>query len=381
MARSVADEAAVLLGPEDAAFDRLPSEPSGALEALRRLARAEARGRLGHALLVAGPRGSGKRWCAVRLAQLTACPAAVGSGDEPSLPCLACSDCRKAEAGLDPDVFLLEPGKDPKTRRQRAEIAVDQVRHLQERLSFRGAGRRRIAIVDPADRLSLVAQEALLKTLEEPPAAVTLVLLTARPSSLKPTVRSRCHVVRVAAPSRRALAQVVGEVTGTTPASARLAAALSGGDLRRALELDADAAAEEWLSAARSLYELLGRRGEARARDLAQEAVPRRGGEDGGSRESVTAWLDLLERIVRDVMIAGATPHEKHAESLLHAEGSKAARSLAERLPPAAAARALDEVQRARDDLARHLSPRLVLTSLLLELHVLGIRLAGPGGR
>ena len=71
----------------------------------------------------------------------------------------------------------------------------DALAELPERLSFRASGGRRFVIIDPADRLSIVAQEAVLKTLEEPPEGVVLALLTTRASFLKPTVRSRSRSV------------------------------------------------------------------------------------------------------------------------------------------------------------------------------------------
>ena len=134
-----------LIEPEDAAFDRLSVEPSSAHANLALLAAAHERGRLSHALLLTGPRGSGKRWCAVRLAQLLVCERAGGGGGgrgglfaeaEPeaaAAPCLQCGPCSRTERGLDPDVFLLEPPWDDKKGEMKGEIPVEQVRRLQER--------------------------------------------------------------------------------------------------------------------------------------------------------------------------------------------------------------------------------------------------------
>jgi DNA polymerase-3 subunit delta' len=369
-----------LLSAADAAFDALPDEAGTAPDALRRLAVALARGRLSHALLVAGPRGCGKRHVAVRLAQLTACDARAAD-PEILRPCRECPPCRRVERGLDPDVMLLEPPWDKRRQEARTEILVEQVRDLQERLTFRSTGRRRFVIVAPADRLSPVAEEALLKTLEEPPAGVVLALLTTRPSRLKPTVRSRCQLTRVAAPSAGTAARVLQELRGLSADEARRTAALAGGDLRRALDLDFARAGEEWLHLGRRLYEVLGARGASRCRDLAQEVVPKRG-EEGSGRGEVADWLDLLERVVRDVMVAGEQARDRSAaplgSRLVNPGAETASRALAARLPPDAAARALEEVQRARDDLALHLSQKLVLTHLLLALHGLA-RPVGAG--
>lgn len=352
-----------LLQEEDLAFDLLPA---GERERrpLGTLARTLARGRLSHALLLAGPPGSGKRHAAVRLAQLLACER---PGDEG--PCRACGPCRRTEEGLDPEIQELVPPVDPKTGQPKGEIPVERVRALQERLSFRSSGTRRFAIVDPADRLSLVAQEAVLKTLEEPPDGVTLVLLTTRPASLKPTVRSRCQLVRFAAPSAEAVAAVL-IARGRPEEEARLAAALSGGDLRRALALDAAEAAEEWLELGRRLYEVLGARGESRARDLALELAPQGGG--GAAQAEIAARLDLLERVLRDVMLAGeqaGEPDDVLARRLTHPGGVSAVRALSKRLASPAAARGLEAIAQARGDLQLRMNAKVVLTGLLLELN------------
>lgn len=355
----------MLLQPEDSAFERLAREPSSARDNFSRLAAARERGRLPHALLLAGPRGSGKRWCAVRLAQLLSCERPDSRAGS-ATPCLACGPCTRAERGLDPDVGILELPWDEKKGETKGEIPVEQVRRLQERLAFRASGIRRFVIVDPADRLSGVAQEAILKTLEEPPEGVTIALLTTRASFLKPTVRSRSQFLRFAAPSRAALAAFLSAERGMDGAAATLAAALSGGDVRRAQRLDAAEESEGWVTLARRLYEVLGSRGESHARDLAVAAAALR----EGGRDEVAAWLDLVEAIVRDAMIAGAAAPDSPLQ-LVHPGGEKAAVSIARRLHPDAAAEALEAIHVARDDFALNLGAKVVLTWLLLRFHAL----------
>jgi len=278
----------------------------------------------------------------------------------------------RTDRGLDPDVMLLEPPWDDKKGERKGEIPVGDVRRVQEQLSFRAAGRRRVVVIDPADRLSIVAQEALLKTLEEPPAGVTLLLLTSRASFLKPTIRSRAPLLRVVPPSREAIAAMLVRRKGLDPAQADLAARLSAGDVREALSLDAAEVAESWVSLARTLYEILGPKGERRARDLALQVAPSKG-EEGGGREDIAAFLALLERILRDALIAGSS--DGCAESrLLNPSASKAASAIAARLPRDAAARAVALVDVARDDFALNMSVKVVLTHLLLSLH--GLRSA-----
>jgi DNA polymerase III delta' subunit len=369
-----------LLREADAAFDDLPADAASGLHHLRQVAAALGRGRLHHAHLIHGPAGSGKRHLAVRMAQLLACGRPRDAG-----PCRACPACRRVERGLDPDTLVLEPVQDERTGRQRDEITIEQVRRLQDSLSYRAAGRQRCVILDPADRLSLVAQEAILKTLEEPPGGVTILLVTARPSALKPTVRSRCQALRLAAPREDAIAAVVMSRAGRTAEEASVAAALSSRDLRRALGLDPAVAAEQWLDLARKLYEVLGARGESRARDLALQLAPKKPRADDAPEDAsddedlgVPGWLDLLERILRDVTVAGAlveggapTRSALPVFSRCHPSGEKALRALVTRLPADRAAEGIFAVAAARADLQLRMNAKVVLTHLFLTLHEL----------
>jgi DNA polymerase-3 subunit delta' len=352
-----------LLLEEDLAFDALPADERER-RPLSTLGQAFARGRLSHALLLAGPTGSGRRHAAVRLAQLLSCEAPHAGG-----PCRECDSCARVDRGLDPDVHVLVPPVDPKTGLLKGEIPVERVRALQEKLSFRSTGTRRFVLIDPADKLSLVSQEAVLKTLEEPPDGVTIALVSARPNALKPTVRSRCQLVRFATPRAESVAAVL-ESRGRSAEEAALAAALAGGDLRRALSIEAEEAAELWLEIGRRLYELLGARGESRARDLALDLVPQ--GSGGAADAELESRLGLVERVLRDVMLAGGRAQDSDellATRLTHPGGVKAVRALAQRLPPEAAARSLELIAIARSDLQLRMNKKVVLTGLLLDLH------------
>jgi DNA polymerase-3 subunit delta' len=100
--------------------------------------------------------------------------------------CGECASCRRIARGVHPDVLVVEPGDS-------GSIRIEQVRDVIDRSAYRPfEGRRRVVVVDQADALVPAAQNALLKTLEEPPSSSVFVLVTARPDALLPTVRSRC---------------------------------------------------------------------------------------------------------------------------------------------------------------------------------------------
>ena len=165
--------------------------------ALEYLTRAHERGRLGHAYLISGPPGSGKRGLASDLSNLVA---SAKSNDVFSSP--------------PPGVFLAEP--ESKSRR----IVIDQVRALEHALHMRSSnGHRKVAIIADADRLQPQAANAFLKTLEEPPNDSLLILLSAMPEVLPDTILSRCVAVPLAAEEERTLSdeeteliQLLGQV-------------------------------------------------------------------------------------------------------------------------------------------------------------------------
>jgi DNA polymerase-3 subunit delta' len=182
-------------------------------------------GRLWHACIIAGPRGSGKRTFARFLAV-----AAVCIGKKP--PCGKCEGCVKAEKDIHPDIERMRrlPGK--------KEIVVDQIRSLRASLFTRAnEAPRRVAIIEEADLMNENAQNALLKVLEEPPSSVLLVLLSENESELLPTIRSRCVLLRME-PLREE--QMIREIKRRYPdipdRDAKTAANMAGGILGRALE-------------------------------------------------------------------------------------------------------------------------------------------------
>lgn len=180
------------------------------------------RERLPHALLLHGPRGVGKLELAERVAQLLLCEHA----DPAARPCDKCDACRWYLAGNHPDFRRIEPeaiaklppameeegeeggaGEAParRTKQPSLFIRIEQIRELADFLnvgSHRGA--LRIALVHPAEDLYPNAANALLKSLEEPPAGAVFILVSHRPARLLPTIRSRCVALPVPVPPREA---------------------------------------------------------------------------------------------------------------------------------------------------------------------------------
>jgi DNA polymerase-3 subunit delta' len=169
-------------------------------------------GRLPHALLLGGPRGIGKATLAFRLARFVL--AGAGEGDGAGLdmfgaptvaaPGLAVSPdsgvFRRVAAGGHADLLTVERAFDPRRKRLRTEIVVDDIREIGAFLHLTPAeGGWRVVIVDGADAMNRNAANALLKILEEPPRRTLLILVAHSPGELLPTIRSRCRLLPLAA--------------------------------------------------------------------------------------------------------------------------------------------------------------------------------------
>jgi DNA polymerase-3 subunit delta' len=169
----------------------------------------------------------GKRKVAIAVAQALNCvsPRTGKAFDS----CGACPACTRIARGVHPDVLVVQPGES-------GSIKVDQVRDVVDRAMYRPFdGKRRVVIVDDADALVPSAQNALLKTLEEPPSSSVFMLVTSRPDLLLPTVISRCPRLRFRALDDADVVAVL-EGMGTSETDARAAAVSADGSIARALE-------------------------------------------------------------------------------------------------------------------------------------------------
>jgi DNA polymerase III subunit delta' len=216
-------------------WDRVRGQ-SRAIDYLRQSAAA---GRLAHALLFAGPSGVGKGLTARLLATALFCER---SSDSALDACGECRSCRLMAAGTHPDFLsvALPEGK--------SELPIELlVGSLENRgreglchdLSLRPMlARRRVAVIDDADRMSPEGANAILKTLEEPPAYAIIILLAADLGKILPTIRSRCQTVRFdPLPTADVAELVLAQGWTENPDQAQTAAALSGGSLAVAEQL------------------------------------------------------------------------------------------------------------------------------------------------
>jgi DNA polymerase III subunit delta' len=208
------------------------------------LAQAARAGRLHHGLLLTGSRGVGKATLAWRLAR-----ALLTAGPDGPNDALTAGSSHPGNALINqlshPDLLLIRRPWDEKTKKFKTEIPADDIRRVGQFFGRHAAmGGWRIAIVDAADDMSTAAENALLKTLEEPPPRALLILIAHAPGALLPTTRSRCRKVALKPLTAADMALAMDSLgQGTAPDARALVTALAEGSPGRALALGESGAA------------------------------------------------------------------------------------------------------------------------------------------
>lgn len=338
--------------------------------ALALLRGALASGRLPHALLFHGPEGVGKATVARRLAMALLCEAGGGEG------CGRCSACLRVERGLHPGFLVVgrlpvrrsgaglagpETAEDGEVAEAgdeavvlRKEILVGQIREMGEHAALAPReGRGRLFLVDPADRMSPAAQNALLKTLEEPAGRSVFVLVTARPRLLLPTIRSRCVAVAFAPLRAGELADALAR-RGIPGEEARARAELAGGRPGLALRLDVGAVLERRETALRALEALAGsRKAAGRLPSLAADLA-------GSSEEELLERLEVAAGLLREAARACIAPGER----ALHADAERLA-AMGRKIGPERAYEIVRSIDRLREQLRFNVNRTLVAEAVL----------------
>ena len=329
---------------------------SRALKALRSALAAQA---VHHAYLFAGPEGVGKEMTAVGLVQALACL------ERPKEGCGECSTCVRIARKSHPDVTWVMPQEEMVSRGLASksdfagtpsrEIRVEQIRALQERLSVRPLeSERNVAIVASAEQMNAQAQNAFLKTLEEPPSVSMLILVASSPDRLLATIRSRCSRIQFGPLPLDFIAAHLRTARNLDPANADLVAAMSGGSMSRGLRLDVDALGDRKDLIA--LFEALGPH-DVRALLAFSEQF-------GATRERAEDALEVLRIWIRDLLAV-----QVGSDQLVHRDLHALAGKVAPKYSEAALHRRHALIERAANAIAeRNGSPRLQLERMLIEM-------------
>ena len=326
--------------------------------------------RLHHAWLLTGPRGIGKASFAWRAARFLLASPPVGDdglfGAEPE-PAPETLDipadhpvARRMPALSEPRFKLLRRAWDDEKKRLETVISVKEVRKLKDFFHLSAAdGGHRAAIVDSADELNPNAANALLKVLEEPPAAVTFFLICHQPAGLLPTIRSRCRELRLAPLSPENMAAAL-HAAGSEAEDPTALSALSEGSVGAAIRL-LNLDGMVLYAGLVSLFSTLPRLDRQKMLALADLAAARGAGE---RFDLLLGLFDLfLSRLARAGVLGSPVPEAAKGEAQLMARLS----------PDANAARLWAETQqflgaRARHGRAVNLDPAALVTDMVLKI-------------
>jgi DNA polymerase-3 subunit delta' len=311
--------------------------------AVDHLGRALRHGRMRHAYLLTGPRQIGKTTLARALAAALNC-----TGDNP--PCGECRACRLTLKGAHPDLTIVQAEQDE------GPIKIGQVRELQQTLALRPyEARYRVAILRRFDAARPTAQDALLKTLEEPSPHTVLILTADAPDRLLPTIISRCQPLNLRPLPVNTVREALEWQFDAPQDVARTLAQLSGGRIGWAINALQDTTEidrrNEGLEA---LLAVLGDSRRARFK-LAEQL--------GKQKDELYVLLDTWQVFWRDVLLAASG-----SRALLTNEDYRAViDELAERVDVDGAQTALNATRRTLDYLGKNVNVRLALEVLLLD--------------
>ena len=321
-------------------------------------------GRVSNSLLFAGDEGVGKRQFALELAKAHVCK-------EPAEHegCGVCAACVRADAfafptsdksddyervvfSKHPDIGMVIPFK--------RNVRINAIRDLEREANFRPyEAQTRFFIIDDAEKMNDAAANALLKTLEEPPATTYIFLITSRPDSLLPTIRSRCQTIRFAPVVAAEIEQYLINKRAFTTDEARLAARLARGSIGRAVSINVGQFREQrerMLGVVRNAIETGNRAALLRASEEMNDAK---------NKERFEENIDILESLIHDIWTLGVSSDATRvANTDMADELSKLAANAVNRDLPAW----LIEIETMRDNFAVNINRKIAADSLFMTM-------------
>lgn len=310
---------------------------------VEQLRRSAASGRSSHAYLFLGGAGAGKRLIANTFAKALQC-----EGEK--RPCDSCKSCHAFNHGNHPDVIYFQPLKNGKT------YTIEDVREqLLETVDLKPFQyEKKIYIIEKADTLNIQSQNALLKTLEEPPAHAVFLLLAERAEAFLPTILSRVVVMKIRPLSAETIADYLMQA-GHLAEESHILSAYAQGRIGQALELVEDEGFREMRQDILGKLEVLPSMSEGDAYLLAKEFEV---------YKNDLRFLDIMELWYRDLLTAKSLREEGY----LIQRDKKDAIFRAAKEPAALLAKKAAAVRTARMRLAQNANFRLTMEVMLMDL-------------
>lgn len=320
--------------------------------------------RVPNALLFAGADGVGKRRFALRLAKAFVC-----QNPKDAEACDACANCRRANNFTLPKaddrdafkkvIFSEHPDIGTVTPYNK-NILVDAIRDLETEANFRPfEATARFFIVDEADKMNDAASNALLKTLEEPPAASHIFLVSSRPDALLPTIRSRCQTLRFAPIAASEIENYLSNDKKFAPEDAALLARLSGGRLGYALGTDLEKFRAARAAMLKVLESILIKENRGELLRVGEEI------NDAKNKDDFETKLDILQTLIHDLW---TVRNEADANILVNVDLETDLKKLAARAESRRLAAWLSEIEILREQLAFNLNRKIAIDALFMQM-------------
>ena len=329
-------------------------------ETLKRMLRSS---RLPGAFLFVGEEGIGKKLFALEVARALNCR--TPNDFEGCGTCSACKRILKLNypTSSDPDAWIPMIWTDHRdvgmVVAPRRVLRVDQMRQIESEANFRPAeGNARVFIIDEAEKLNDASANALLKVLEEPPSTSHLILITARPAMLLPTILSRCQMIRFSPLAPAEIENYLISNKLTDQQSARLRARAAGGSISRALSGDI----ETFTAQRKDMMAVL----EALVSDNRAQLL--RSAEqlnEAQYKDEFEERLDVLETLIRDAWMLSLG---SNAEQLVNEDLFKELETIRPRIDPAKAAAWMLEIEDMREQLIVNINRKVATDALFMTM-------------
>ena len=311
------------------------------------LKQALAQNRVGHSYLFSGIEAAGKKTLAMEFAKVVNCE----KSDEINDSCGKCPACLKIDRNNHPDIFAIEA--------EGQFIRINAIREIQELMTFKPMeGKRRVFVIDNADKMNDQAANALLKTLEEPTPANILILVTAKPYTLPSTIISRCRHMRFNPLSIDTVAKFMIERRNMEKKDALLLAGLSGGSIGQALELNKD----DVIAYRTQTLNLLANTKKSEPLSLLAFAAF-----FGQDKREIKQGFNILKTCFRDALVYKETQND---QMLINQDNSSLIASLASRLTGSQILQNIALMEKAGETIEQNVNKSLTLETMAFKLQI-----------
>jgi len=311
------------------------------------LKKALAAQRVGHSYIFSGLSSIGKKTLAIAFAQALNCENAALQNDS----CGTCPSCKKMIHGNHPDILTVATDAQ--------FIRIDAIRDIQRQMTFKPLeGRKRLFIIDDADKMNEQAANALLKTLEEPSADNVIILVTSRPYWLPQTILSRCRHLRMNPLPADTVARFLVEQKQLDPSKALLLASLSGGSIGQAQVLNS----EDMIAFRVELGRLLTvtNRNDPMSLLILSSFL-------GQDKKEIRQGLAILNTYFRDALVYKETAK---SSMIINADSLPVVSSLARRLRGEQILRNIALVSKSNETIEMNVNKSLTLEAMAFKLHL-----------